>query len=408
MRRIAELDGLRAVLALWVVLVHCGKFVFPLNELPLEGFLFDEKTRVKVFFMISGMVVFGMLDRKHPQYSSYIVGRVLRIYPAYLAAILISVLMLPVAAYALQHSDFHAEFNQNRLEVIERASGRMGAHLGAHLTMLHGLLPPNVLSDAAYMITGQAWNIFTEFQFYLIAPFILWVAYQRGKLQIACVAVLALLAVAGRRYPNGAFIGRYTEFFAVGALSYVAFRRAQAFGRPTRAQVKIGLAVMLVMAGLAASYDWSISLWLGFLALLAPSYLFGSPFNLLSFLSTSTMRTMGNLSYSIYLSHMAVLFPVSIGLNYLQLDRTAYFLSLFMLTCVGATGLAWVLYRFVEVPAQSSSRLHAYAERTAGLFALPLHRLHRRLSGASERYAALTARVMMPISRGGRGGDLAR
>ena len=65
MRRIAELDGLRAVLALWVVLVHCGKFVFPLNELSLEGFLFDEKTRVKVFFMISGMVVLGMLDRKH-------------------------------------------------------------------------------------------------------------------------------------------------------------------------------------------------------------------------------------------------------------------------------------------------------------------------------------------------------
>lgn len=173
LRRIKELDGLRAILALWVVLVHCGKAVFPEAELPLGNILFDELTRVKVFFMISGMVVTGMLHDKRPAFPTYLANRILRLYPAFLAAILISAVMLPVAEYALALAPADAASNQSRVKLVDAAQRHFILHFVAHLTMLHGVIPTSLLNRAPYTIIGQAWNISTEFQFYLIAPMLL-------------------------------------------------------------------------------------------------------------------------------------------------------------------------------------------------------------------------------------------
>lgn len=40
----------------------------------------------------------------------------------------------------------------------------------AHIPLIHGLIPPSALPDAAAAFLGRAWSISTEWQFYLIAP----------------------------------------------------------------------------------------------------------------------------------------------------------------------------------------------------------------------------------------------
>ena len=132
MKRILELDGLRAILALWVVLVHVSKAVFDVNDLPLSGIIYDEKTRVKVFFMISGMVVFGMLKAKNMDFWPYITGRVRRIYPAYLAAIILSLLTIPVSGYALRTIPFDVPQNVARLKILASTIEFLPAHILAH------------------------------------------------------------------------------------------------------------------------------------------------------------------------------------------------------------------------------------------------------------------------------------
>jgi peptidoglycan/LPS O-acetylase OafA/YrhL len=141
LKRILELDGLRAMLALWVVLVHVSKAVFDVGELPLAGIIYDEKTRVKVFFMISGMVVFGMLKTKDMPFWMYMTGRIRRIYPAYFAAIILSLITIPITAYALQNIPFDVPQNVARTKILTSTVEYLPAHILAHLSMLHGVVP---------------------------------------------------------------------------------------------------------------------------------------------------------------------------------------------------------------------------------------------------------------------------
>ncbi len=86
-------DLLRLALALNVFLCHLGevswvKTFFPLNR------IFNSTLAVDCFFVVSGFLIFRSFHRSSSTLS-YLDKRVRRIYPAYVAAVLIGAFLLP-------------------------------------------------------------------------------------------------------------------------------------------------------------------------------------------------------------------------------------------------------------------------------------------------------------------------
>src|SRR2546430_2652712 len=94
--RFAELDLLRGVAALWVVLFHYttqySRLYVP-DRRDLLGFEFPDGTLgVYLFFMISGFVIFMTLHRSERPLD-FVVSRFARLYPAYWAGIVLTATM---------------------------------------------------------------------------------------------------------------------------------------------------------------------------------------------------------------------------------------------------------------------------------------------------------------------------
>lgn len=345
MPRISELDGLRAILAFWVLLVHVSKAVYDVDTLPLANIIYNENTRVKVFFIISGMVIAGMLSAKKVDYATYIRGRISRIYPAYLAAIVMSLVIMPVSVDVLNHMPFDTPQNHHRLRIVQATAENLAPHLVAHLTMLHGALPHNILRFVETAIIGQAWNISTEFQFYIFAPLILWVIEQRGRVQLTGAVSIIACVVAGRYYPNSANLGANALYFAIGIACYhliIALRNE------SKHAWKIAITLGFIVA--LSREEIATGLWFGFLVLVLPKYLGIWKYRPLKILASPTMLVMGKLSYAIYLTHMIALYSVAWHLNHLNLSREAYFFLLLAGTTIVSVGLAYCVNRFIEEP----------------------------------------------------------
>ena len=90
--RIAELDALRGIAAMAVILFHftsgiAKNWSFQVYDPPFQ-FPFGDKG-VDLFFMISGFVIFMTLDRAKSA-TSFAVGRFSRLFPAFWACALIT------------------------------------------------------------------------------------------------------------------------------------------------------------------------------------------------------------------------------------------------------------------------------------------------------------------------------
>ena len=93
--RILELDVLRGLAALGVVLFHYT-VVYPLSYNPYESTLFKFPLGyygLHLFFMISGFVIFMTLERTAHSLD-FIVSRFSRLFPCYWAAVILTFLIL--------------------------------------------------------------------------------------------------------------------------------------------------------------------------------------------------------------------------------------------------------------------------------------------------------------------------
>ncbi|HEO1574281.1 TPA: acyltransferase [Klebsiella aerogenes] len=92
MRYIKELEGLRGLMALWVVFGHSLAALPIINKhLPPTAL---NSYAVDVFIMLSGFVIFFMIDNKRQPYLQYIVQRFFRIFPLYILVLVISIILI--------------------------------------------------------------------------------------------------------------------------------------------------------------------------------------------------------------------------------------------------------------------------------------------------------------------------
>jgi peptidoglycan/LPS O-acetylase OafA/YrhL len=342
--KIRAIEGLRGILALWVVLGHTlaaaglgQHWRGPFAVLAAAG------NAVEAFIIVSGFVIFYLLDTAHEGYGRFMWRRALRLYPVYLICLLVAVPLLPAAVEAYAQAPWPHSLNDARVEIARSSIEFLPQHLAAHLTMVHSLLPDRLLPYSNYAILGQAWSLSLEWQFYVLAPLLFW-ALTRGGTAAATVLVAACAAnflIAG----GDGMLPRHIPMFAVGIACYFLWRQSS---RPDW-QWLVPLGVTLAYL---VTHSPAVVLWAAvFLAAYQPGSVGAKAIS--SVMGSRPLQALGRLSYSIYLSHGVVLTLVLLaveGAGAAALGQWPFFLVLLSLTVGGTLGVSALLYRFVEAP----------------------------------------------------------
>lgn len=349
---IAGIDGLRAMAVLAVVIYHISATCLP------GGF-----AGVDVFFVISGYVVTASLLRNRSPalasfFSSFYVRRLLRIYPALLAGLLLGsiafVLFVPAAW----------------ISGTTQMTGRWAIFGAANFALIKfddGYFSPR----GEFNVFTHTWSLGVEEQFYVLFPALLWfykcawdAQRARARYMLWGLAGLTMASLAYAAYETGAapssayylLPSRFWEL-GVGALLAIIQHRGGLSGpRVLPASMLLMLGLVLVLASFwvvrkdAFPFPWAVMPVLGTsLAIVGVC----SP-NAVSrlVLENRPVSYIGKISYSLYLWHWPVLviFRWTTGLEELRHVFAAVILFI---------TLAVASYHWLEQPVRSS----AYALR---------------------------------------------
>jgi peptidoglycan/LPS O-acetylase OafA/YrhL len=303
----ADIQGLRALAVIVVVAFHAG--------LPVPGGFVG----VDVFFVISGFVITGMLQREwlatgRIHFAAFYLRRFKRLTPA-----LALVVAVTVAAALLVLSPLGPQQT-----VAKTGLGAMLISANVVITQASG---DYFDAPAAANPLLHTWSLSVEEQFYLAFPLILmigWtVASRRSPLRwvtplwVAFVALvsfaLALFALDRQLGPVAhALIGFYGPLsraweFAAGALLVLAAPALSRLARPARAALGLAGVVLLVVSLVAISEStpfpgpWTLLPVVATLLLLVAGT--GEETAVSRALATAPLVRVGDWSYSIYLWH---------------------------------------------------------------------------------------------------------
>jgi len=318
--RVPELDGLRGVAILLVLLFHyisiegltkTGSWSFILQRIVIMGW-----TGVDLFFVLSGFLIGGILidARGSPTYfKTFYVRRFFRIIPVYYLWILGYVLLVSMGgAFVRAHSHSGAVL-------------QVGQAIYAHFLFLQnlGFIHVSGLTGAWF---SHTWSLAVEEQFYLVAPLVIWFLSPRRLFIFLAVTVagVPLLRFCLLQYFHaapwlvGVVMPTRADSFAVGMLAAILWRNASVRARlATRPRV-LYLFLGLFSAGAVVLWRWSpqsltfgmesagytcMAIFYGVILLLV----LARPTSLLAGAARiSWLRELGSVSYCVYLIHLVV------------------------------------------------------------------------------------------------------
>lgn len=349
-----EVDGLRAVAVLPVILYHAGFSAFS------GGYV-----GVDIFFVISGYLITTILLKElaEGRYSiwKFYERRARRILPALFVVIAVSVPLAAILMTPLPFQDFAqsvfavAVFASNIFFSVEQADYfRQEAEL---LPLLH------------------TWSLAVEEQFYIIFPVLLAAMWALGRRPILWVLIaigIASFAIAeygARAWPIANFYLLPSRAWELMAGALAAFALSGRDPRPNEGLGLVGLALLIVPMFV---YDntfpfpgiYAIPPVLGTVLII----LFATPETLAGrLLSLRGMVMIGLISYSAYLWHQPV-FAFARLYSGADLHGWAMTPLIFL-----SLGLAWASWRFVEQPFRAQSgRPPVLLPRQNGVFAASL------------------------------------
>jgi peptidoglycan/LPS O-acetylase OafA/YrhL len=297
--RLAGLDGIRGLAALFVVVNHVFLRAFPgypVDRAPFwAGWFIYGRFAVVVFIVLSGFSLALAPARRGwhlGSVSEFARRRARRILPAYWAALAFS---LAVAW------------------LVVRPPGQ-GAP-GAKSVVVNGLLLQNLVG--APSPNRSFWSMAVEAQLYLVFPLMLLLVRRRSALVMVATVTLVVAAV-GIAGPHVSRLGSFViqsppdlaALFAFGVLS----AGIVGAGRARRSWPWSWLA-LAAAAPVLATIWWRGSVWtldhlfwvdlaLGpAIACLLVGLATGRPARLLRVLDARPMRSLGSSSYSLYLTH---------------------------------------------------------------------------------------------------------
>ena len=341
MKRMECLDGLRGVLAVYVMLGHMA----PFTALPawIERPLSHGGAAVDVFFILSGMVIVQSLESHGYATRPFLIARCARIFPVFLvmlaAGVAVQPLPVPFAAmpWIGPDSQAHGIWSDGWPKFWV-------AEIAAHLTMTHGLFPNAVLPDAWVSFLGAAWSLSTEWQFYVLALVLGRLGHRGARL----VAIFLGIALAGLAWDfltheewhfSRAFLPNKAHYFALGMAS------TSGLGRRF---VPILLPV-LALCALRGGVEKLVPPLVWTLCLAAQ---FGDWGILARVLRCRVAQFLGAVSYPIYLANEPIQKALGCMLAWVADGDAMLFSAMFApLALLVPVGAAVLLHKYLERPA---------------------------------------------------------
>jgi peptidoglycan/LPS O-acetylase OafA/YrhL len=339
---IPELNGIRGIAVLLVILYHCREKMAgtPVYLAAQWGW-----TGVELFFVLSGFLITGIIleSKTNPQFfRAFYWRRLLRIWPMYV--------LLLVAAFALNSS------------WRPRASGVRWFY---YLLLLQNLtlvpLPGPLV---------PTWSLAIEEQYYLLwAPLGRWIRSSRAML------LLLLAFVAISPLARMSHLARLSTTNTLFHLDGIAFGSLTAFLLYTRAYKQSTwrrIAAGVTAAGLATTiyFAWGGSPFLDtafallFTGLLLAGVAWtGETSAYARFLRLSPLTFYGKISYGLYMTHMLVFILIGTVDERLASFGTAGGFAVVLIRIACATAVATALWYGFESPILKLK--HLYPRRTA-------------------------------------------
>lgn len=325
--RFAVIDALRGIAALGVCWYHFthGNATF-LPEGPLKSSGAFGWLGVEMFFVISGFIIPYALHRSRyraADYGRFILKRMIRLDPPYLVGILI-VLALGYASAATPGY---------RGEPFEPSFTQVVLHLG-YANFLFGYR----------WLNPVYWTLAIELQYYLLMGLVFSAIVHRALwVRASAFASLACLALL---FPAEQYLFHWLFLFMLGMAAFQFRTGIMARGQFLGWVVVLGWGAWHVGGAAIAMTGIVTALLLGlFEVRLRPPFLF-----------------LGHISYSLYLLHVPIggrIINLSLHFVHSTPGKSAFL----VLALVASLAAAWLLHRYVELPAQQWSSRIRYRER---------------------------------------------
>ena len=314
---------IRGVAAILVCLFHFtsnSRLNYPsiLNKVVEHGY-----TGVQVFFVLSGFVIpYSMYKGNYSlsKISTYLLKRISRIHPPYLASILLVLLL----NYVFNISPYYST------DLIE---------VDAQGLFSHFLYLSNILGIDWY--NSFYWSLAIEIQFYILMSLLYSFVVNRSVIWIFFAVVLISL---GYFFSSSIFIFTHLPFFIAGIM---VFRLAVK-------KDSIGVFLLSISANFIVLFIYSENIHV-ILASLTSVVL------ILVFKSRSKIgEFLGNISYSIYLIHIPVgQIIIRIGVDYTSGIYSEILLVVISLALTIVS--SYIFYRLVEKPSKKLAQHFSYS-----------------------------------------------
>lgn len=333
----------RFIAAVAIVILHFGEVVYPFNKKVLAPFIAHINLGVSYFFILSGFVmIIAYFNRQSPQVDAtrYYINRVARIFPLYLFALFLVIVLYAVSGYEIKLQDV------------------VLASLG-----IHAWYPPS-----SFTLNFPGWSLSVELFFYALFPLLLNRFYTKYPLRNVAFIVIAIWIVS-QLFINAALVSPFYKgelsnsyFF----LFYFPLLHVNQFLVGNMA----GLFVMLLPKGAGRNYDFIIlTIMLLFAALIKADLNITYHNGLLAILfvplivlitlnrgyitqlfSKKAFIFLGEISFGIYiLQYPVYLFCIKVFESAgIKNKSLIFYLYLFFLILVSA-----LCYRFIEVPSRN-------------------------------------------------------
>ena len=176
---IGRLDGLRSILAWWVVVAHALQWAgIKYQDMPESlNFLFLGIIPVYGFMFLSGFVITHLIENKNEPYLPFLARRYFRLAPLLVVCMVIGFFIELV----LPRTNFFPE------DLIFQ-------RILSHLTLMHGIFPDEIFPKEASSFINPGWSISLEWQFYLLAPIFV-SAFKGNRVTLAITAAILAFSI---------------------------------------------------------------------------------------------------------------------------------------------------------------------------------------------------------------------